>query len=267
MILSDFHTHSRFSDGKNTAEEMVKHAISMGLSAIGLSDHASGDNDYSMKKEDILPYRREIARLKDVYGNRIEILMGIELDADGIDTADAYDYAIASVHHMTVAGKDYCIDLSVDETRRMLSEGFGGDFDSLAEAYYEKLTNYALRSGAHIIGHFDLPTKFSEVGVPYDAQSPRYKAAWQAALSALANKMVFEINTGAISRGYRTAPYPDSPILTELSRLGGKVLMSGDAHSTTAICAHFDKASDILLAHGFREAGFTDKNGRIHKQI
>jgi histidinol-phosphatase (PHP family) len=267
MILSDFHTHSRFSDGKNTAEEMVKHAISMGLSAIGLSDHASGDNDYSMKKEDILPYRREIARLKDVYGDRIEILMGIELDADGIDTADAYDYAIASVHHMTVAGKDYCIDLSVDETRRMLSEGFGGDFDSLAEAYYEKLTNYALRSGAHIIGHFDLPTKFSEVGVPFDPEAPRYKAAWQAALSALGNKIVFEINTGAISRGYRSEPYPASPILTELQKMGGKVLLSGDAHNVGAICGHFEDAQKRLLAHGFTAAGFTDRNGKYHKQI
>jgi histidinol-phosphatase (PHP family) len=239
----------------------------MGLSTIGFSDHASGDNDYSMKKEDILPYRREIARLKDVYGDRIEILMGIELDADGIDVAEPYDYAIASVHHITVGGEEYAVDLSADETRRMIRDGFGGDFESLAEAYYEKLTDYALRSGANIVGHFDLLTKFAEVGVPFDPEAPRYKAAWQAALSALGNKIVFEINTGAISRGYRTEPYPASPILTELQKMGGKVLMSGDAHSTAAICAHFDKARDILLAHGFREAGFTDKNGRYHKQI
>ncbi len=267
MILSDFHTHTCFSDGKNTAEEMLLHAISMGLSAIGFSDHASGDNDYSMKKEDILPYRAEIARLKEKYSDRIEILCGIELDADGIDTAEPYDYAIASVHHMTVGGKDYCIDLSVDETRRMLLEGFGGDFDSLAEAYYEKLTDYALKSGANIVGHFDLLTKFSEVGVPFNAESPRYKAAWQSALSALGNTLVFEINTGAISRGYRTSPYPASSILTELRKMGGKVLLSGDAHSTSAICGHFEKAQKILAAHGFATAGFTDRNGSYHKQI
>ena len=267
MILSDFHTHTRFSDGKNTPEEMVLHAISMGLSSIGISDHASGDNDYSMKKEGILPYRAEIARLKEKYEGQIEILCGIELDADGIDKAEYYDYAIASVHHMTVSGKEYCIDLSVDETRRMLKEGFGGDFDSLAEAYYEKLTEYALCSGANIVGHFDLLTKFSEVGIPFDSESPRYRAAWRAALSALADKLVFEINTGAISRGYRTAPYPAPPILTELQALGGKVLLSGDAHSTSAICAHFDDAQKRLLAHGFTTAGFADRNGKYHAQI
>lgn len=267
MILSDFHTHTTFSDGKNTAEEMVLHAIAMGLSAIGISDHASGDNDYSMKKEDILSYRREVTRLKEKYQGQIEVLLGIELDADGIDTSAPYDYAIASVHHMTVAGKDYCIDLSPDETRRMLTEGFGGDFDSLAEAYFEKLTNYALSSGANIVGHFDLLTKFSEVGIPFDTESPRYKAAWQAALSALADRMVFEINTGAISRGYRTSPYPAFPILQELYARGGKVVLSGDAHSAAAICGHFDKAEKILWTHGFASAGFTDLGGKYHKQI
>lgn len=267
MILSDFHTHTTFSDGKNSAEEMVLHAISMGLKTIGISDHASGDNDYSMKKEDILPYRAEIARLKERYSGRIEILCGIELDADGIDAAEAYDYAIASVHHMTVGDRDFCIDLSVEETRRMIQEGFGGDFDSLAEAYYEKLTAYALRSGANIVGHFDLLTKFSEVGVPFDAESPRYQAAWRSALSALGNKLVFEINTGAISRGYRSEPYPTSPILTELQKMGGKVLLSGDAHQTESLCAHFDEAQKRLLAHGFTTAGFTDRNGKYHKQM
>ncbi|MBE6662009.1 MAG: histidinol-phosphatase HisJ family protein [Ruminococcaceae bacterium] len=267
MILSDFHTHTTFSDGQNTAEEMLLHAISMGLEAIGFSDHASGDNDYSMKKEDILPYRREIAHLKEKYQGQIEILCGIELDADGMDRAEPYDYAIASVHHITVRGKEYAVDLSPEETLRMIREGFGGNFDSYAEAYYEKLTDYALRSGANIVGHFDLLTKFSEGGVPFDAESPRYQAAWQAALSALTDKLVFEINTGAISRGYRTAPYPAFPILTELCKMGGKVLLSGDAHKTDSLCAHFEDAKTLLLAHGFTKAGFTDRHGKYHAQI
>ncbi len=267
MILSDFHTHTTFSDGKNTAEEMLLHAISSGVSAIGFSDHASGDNDYSMKKEAILPYRKEISRLKEKYRGEIEILCGIELDADAIDSAEHYDYAIASVHHLTVAGKEYAVDLSPDETRRMILEGFGGDFDSYAEAYYEKLTDFVLRSHANIVGHFDLLTKFSEVGVTFDENSPRYRAAWQSALSALHDKAVFEVNTGAISRGYRTSPYPAVPILKELQKLGGKVVLSGDAHSCSAICAHFKEAEKLLLTHGFTKAGFTDRNGISHSQI
>ena len=40
MILTDFHTHTRFCDGKNTAEEMVNAAIRLGLSKIGFSCHS-----------------------------------------------------------------------------------------------------------------------------------------------------------------------------------------------------------------------------------
>lgn len=267
MILSDFHTHTVFSDGNNTAEEMVVHAISMGLKTIGFSDHASGDNDYSIKKENILPYRAEIARLKEAYRDQIEILCGIELDADCIDSAEYYDYAIASVHHLTVSGNEYAVDLSPEETRRVVREGFGGNFDSFAEAYYEKLTNYVLRSGANIVGHLDLLTKFCEVGFHFDEQSPRYRAAWRSVLSAISTRATFEVNTGAISRGYRTSPYPAPPILTELSSLGGKVVLSGDAHKTESLCAHFEEAEKLLLAHGFTTAGFTDRNGKYHKQI
>ena len=41
MILKgDFHTHSTYSDGDNTLEEMVQAALAKGFSAYGFSDHA-----------------------------------------------------------------------------------------------------------------------------------------------------------------------------------------------------------------------------------
>lgn len=40
MILQDLHMHSAFSDGRNTAEEMVLSAIEKGLTVVGLSDHS-----------------------------------------------------------------------------------------------------------------------------------------------------------------------------------------------------------------------------------
>ena len=40
MIKANFHTHSTFSDGANTPEEMVQTAISLGMTALGFSDHS-----------------------------------------------------------------------------------------------------------------------------------------------------------------------------------------------------------------------------------
>ena len=36
MRYSNFHTHTTFCDGKNTAEEMVRAAITAGCPALGL---------------------------------------------------------------------------------------------------------------------------------------------------------------------------------------------------------------------------------------
>ena len=59
MILSSYHTHSKYSDGKNTLEEMVLSAIEKGCAEIGFSDHAPMmfDCDWSAKAEEIENYK------------------------------------------------------------------------------------------------------------------------------------------------------------------------------------------------------------------
>ena len=55
MMLSSYHTHSTFSDGKSTLEEMVQAAIAQGCQEIGFSDHAPMifDCGWSMKQEKV----------------------------------------------------------------------------------------------------------------------------------------------------------------------------------------------------------------------
>ena len=51
----------------------------------------------------------------------------------------------------------------------------------------------------------------------------------------------FEVNTGAISRGYRTHPYPSRAMLRYIAQKGGSVILSGDSHSKDALCCAFEK--------------------------
>ena len=39
--MFDLHMHTIWSDGTNTAEEMVQEAIRKGLETVGISDHSS----------------------------------------------------------------------------------------------------------------------------------------------------------------------------------------------------------------------------------
>ena len=64
---------------------------------------------------------------------------------------------------------------------------------------------------------------------------------------------IFEINTGAISRGYRTTPYLSTELLRHLRSINGRITVSSDAHSAADICCKFDMA-ERLAKYGISPA-------------
>ncbi len=249
MRLCDFHTHTLFSDGKNTPEEMVQAAIAMGMTKIGFSDHGYTDFDesYCIPKNQLCAYKETVAALKEKYKGQIEILCGIEQDVFSDTPTQDYDYVIGSCHYVKV-GQTY---LSIDYKPEILLEGvnnlFGGDIYSLIESYFEAVSRLADRKDLTLIGHFDLITKFNENGILFDESNPRYVRAWQKAADRLLTLGIpFEINVGAVYQGYRTTPYPSEPIRKYLKQRGATFMLSGDSHKTDALCYQFDKWEKLL---------------------
>jgi HisJ family histidinol phosphate phosphatase len=120
--------------------------------------------------------------------------------------------------------------------------------------YYERVSSLSDFPEISIVGHFDLPTKFNEREALYDVASPIYRDAAFAAMEKLnAADKIFEINSGAISRGWRTAPYPSEELLRHLNSLGGRILISSDAHSADAMTCAFDRCEALARSCGFTE--------------
>ena len=65
-------------------------------------------------------------------------------------------------------------------------------------------------------------------------------------------QILFEINTGAMSRGYRSAPYPAKKILIEIARRGIPVILSSDSHDKSTLLYGFEEASRIAAECGVR---------------
>lgn len=239
--MFDLHMHTIWSDGTNTAEEMVQEAIRKGLETVGISDHSSGD-PCGMTLEQSVEYRAEIARLKEKYAGQIRVLCGLERDYFTDDFAD-YDYTIGSVHWIPMPdGHHVPVDYMAEKLREGAEKYFGGDFYALAEAYYAMVAKVVEVTKCDIIGHFDLITKFIEQDPAFDTNHPRYVKAWQqAADELLKTGKPFEVNTGAISRGYRTTPYPAKEIRDYIREHGGKLIMSSDAHAKENIAFRFDE--------------------------
>ena len=238
--MFDLHMHTIWSDGTNTAEEMVQEAIRKGLETVGISDHSSGD-PCGMTLEQSVDYRAEIARLKEKYAGQIRVLCGLERDFISDDFAD-YDYVIGSVHLLTMPdGHHVSIDWTAEKQREGVEKYFGGDWYAFVEDYYATVAKVVEVTRCDIIGHFDLITKFIEQEPQFDVHHPRYVKAWQSAADILLKTgKLFEINTGAISRGYRTSPYPAGEIRDYIRTHGGKLILSSDSHQKETIAFRFE---------------------------
>ena len=250
MIRSDFHLHTFFSDGKNTPEEMVLAAIEKGMTAIGFSDHSytAFDESYCMSQKDTKEYKECVNALKDKYKGKIKVLLGIEQDFYSEESVEGYDYVIGGVHYVNRNGVYLPVDESKEALIQTVCDYYSGDYYSFCEDYFENVAALYERTKCDIVAHFDLVTKFNENNVLFDTQNRRYKAAAYSALESLMKAPVrFEINTGAVSRGYRQAPYPSADILDILKKNGNELILGSDCHDKEYLLFGFEKYSHLVL--------------------
>ena len=234
MTPNSYHTHTTFCDGRNTPEEMVQEAVRLGCSAIGFTGHSYTpfDESYCMSREGTREYKACVRSLQKKYAGQIRILLGVEQDFYSEEPTDDYDYVIGSVHYVKKGEAYLPVDESAEKQIEIVNRFYGGDFYKFAEDYYANVARLYQKTMCNLIGHFDLVTKFNEKGALFDTENPRYRTAAEKALEELMMQPVaFEINTGAIARGYRTEVYPEKWIAEMLLRRGITVVRTSDAHS------------------------------------
>ena len=254
MILADRHMHTNFCDGKADPEEYVLSALEKGLRCIGFSvhSHVPFDLECCIALERIDEYKACIRGLADKYKNKIKILCGVEQDYYSETSTEGYDYVIGSYHYFRTPDGEYPpLDLTVERLDDICNKYFGGDYISLCEDYYKKVADIPNRIKCDIIGHIDLITKFNEKSPRIDTKNPRYISAYTECIKKLVPYGIpFEINTGAITRGYRTLPYPSTDILRTIASHGGRLTLSGDAHSPKDIAFGFEKCEKWAIENG-----------------
>ena len=252
MIQSDFHVHTCYCDGNDKPEDIVIQAISLGMKKLGFSGHSYTpfDEDYCMSLANTESYRNEIHMLKEKYNGEIEILCGIEADYYSDIDASMYDYVIGSVHYVCVNGEYISVDHNPEVLSRLLHACNDDPYD-MAERYYALVSDIVNKTHADIIGHFDLLTKFNEGNRFLDENHERYITASNRALDLLLETgKPFEINTGAISRGYRTSPYPSERILKYIAEHNGTVILSSDSHDKHNLMYSFNECEEIVRKLG-----------------
>ena len=255
MFRQNLHAHSTYDDGKSTVRQMIDASIAAGLTSLGISVHSPvQDEPGCILPEQIDAYLDELHALRAEYAGRIEVFAGLEWDIMTVTDLSRFDYVIGSVHSMPPNGKPLYVNSTVEETLDLLVHHFHGDSDAMAELFFAQYDVIARQPFAQIVGHFDLLTEYDEQREPlFHPSSPRYrKAAYSAMEKLVSAGKIFEINTGAISRGYRVTPYPSRELLCVLREMGGKITVGADAHHVSAVTCGFDMAQALA-----KECGFT----------
>ena len=265
LYPQNLHTHGILCDGKNEYEDTIQKAIEIGFTSIGFSGHSYtpySNGLYCMTPEGTEQYKRKIALLKECYKEKIDVFCGLEFDIYSEDTMQDYDYIIGTLHYLKLGNKFVGLDRSADAVKELIDTHFDGNGLNYVKAYYEQLARLPQYGKFDIVGHFDLVTKHSESHSFFEESSEEYKKYAKECLYTLAEKIdVFEVNTGAIARGYRTTPYPSSFLLKEIKKAKKNIIISSDCHDNNFLNYKFDNAIQLCRECGFREVQVLTKEG------
>lgn len=259
-MLQNLHTHCTCCDGRDTPEQMVEAAIAKGFTSLGFSSHSHTDSYTPPLYGEA--YQSRIRALAAQYQDQIEIFCGLEVDSFCVTPLKGYDYLIGSVHHVRNAAGDVGVDRSEKTVREGIEALFGGDGLAYAKAYYAELAGLPSVGSFDIVGHIDVLCKHAENTSFFDPFCKEYEKAAFEAIDALCGKIpFFEVNTGAIARGYRKTPYPFPNILRELKRRGFGAVISSDCHDARYLDCAFSDAVALLRECGFTERYILTQNG------
>ena len=237
---------------------MIERAIQLGFHSLGFSRHSyTPFSEYNTKTDEQalasrLEYIRDIESLKAEYSDRIKIFLVYEFDLYSPEAPIGFEYVIGSMHYPIHNGHYVNMDRDAEAVRKIIREDFGGDGLMYAKNFYENAAKLPDIYPFDIVGHFDLVTKHSEKYSFFDTDSHQYNSYALEALCAVAEKIkIFEVNTGAIARGYRTTPYPAPFIMQAIKDLGCDIIISSDCHNMDYLDCYFDEALEYAKSFGF----------------
>ena len=225
--------------------EYAKHALAVGLTEIGFSDHSPMPRDdfdnWRMYAHQLDEYVAKVRQAQKEF-HPLTIRLALEVDylpghEDWIRSLAArhpWDYFIGSVHYVSDSW-------AIDDPQK-LSEWKHRNPDEVWAAYFDRLTLAAESGFFEIIGHADLPKKFGHR--PAADGLPLYEKFLAAAKK---NDCAIELNTAGLRKDCREI-YPSRQILELAFEKGVAITFGSDAHAPGEVGMNFAEA--IQLAHG-----------------
>lgn len=272
MLKTNYHNHSKWSDGKYNPEKTVLRAIELGFDIIGFSDHSPVPfkSEWNMRYENLLKYINDINYLKEKYKDQIKIFLGLEADfIDGISYIKHFkhlglDYTIGGAHYLTETFADGTI-FNVDDTDEIFQRGltklYNNDIKFLIERYYNAVNQMVEEDTPDVIAHLDLVEKFNKNHKYFDSKAQWYQEIVDNSLKIIQKSgCIVELNSRSLYKGLLDDFSPKITILQKMLNLKIPVTISGDVHKPEEMELFWEKSIENLKFAGYKEMMFFDQN-------
>jgi len=261
---ADYHMHTplcRHAVGE--PDDYARHAVSLGLTEIGFSDHSPMARDdfdnWRMNLSQLDEYVEKVRRARKNFP-QLTIRLALEVDylpghEDWIrDLAGRHpwDYFIGSVHYVSESW-------AIDDPQK-LSEWKHRDSFEVWQVYFERLTRAAESTLFEIIGHADLPKKFGH-------KPPANWASLYEPFLAAAKKTgtAIELNTAGLRKDCKEI-YPHRDLLAAAFKHGVPITFGSDAHAPGEVGMDFAEAIRLARSVGYQECcRFDERKRRLVK--
>ncbi len=262
----DMHTHTNNSfDGNYPVEEMCEAAIEKGVKVIAFTDHVEMDffREKGFDKDAENSYK-DIVRAKEIYKDKLEVCVGVELGEPTYYTQEAellinsrdYDFVIGSIHNLRKTD-DFC-ELKYD----------GLDVEALLDTYFNELKVLADWAKFDTFAHLTYPLRYivGENKIPVNME--KYQKDIDEILSILVSKdKALEINTSGLRQPIGIT-MPDESIIRRFKELGGKMITVGsDSHFTQHVGAGIEEGMKIAKNAGFDSVYIFRKRQPVEVEI
>jgi histidinol-phosphatase (PHP family) len=255
-MIVDLHNHTPLCNhAQGSINAYINAAIQQGTKVFGFSDHAPMDFDpeYRMKFEDMQQYEQDVLDAKEKYKDKIEILLGYEVDylpghMDERVLNAAVDYLIGSVHFIEEWGFD---------NPEFIGRYEHEDINEIWQKYFDAIEAMAKTKFFDIVGHLDLIKVFKFM------PTKEIKSIVKNALQAIKESgMVIEINVAGYRKPVAEA-YPSKELLEEAFKLGIPITLSSDAHQPEQVGLNNDRVMQLVKEVGYTKCAYF-KNRKLH---
>ena len=280
MLLTNYHSHTRYSDGSSNPLEYIEQAIEIGFKAYGFSCHApvTFPCKWTIAPEELDDYLTEIDSLKTQFANKLEIYKSLEIDyfpSNPLSQPENYqklglDYVIGSVHFVDNLKNGEA--WNIDTSKRIFDDGmleiFGGDGKKAVTKFYALTIEMLEITKPTIIGHLDKIKMFNIDNRYFSDNEQWYKDLLEPVLAKIAELgTIVEVNTRGLYRNKTKDYYPPDYVLTRCLELGIPVTINSDCHKPQEVALGITEAREQLKSLGFKSVRILLKNKWIDEII